>query len=227
MLHKQTINLNYCSLLEKDGIISLSDINELIPGYIHLNNRETIAMEYVSINGLEKFQRSLEEIQSLGRDFVDEVTDKKSQYIFGTTLLDFSKNGDEQATFNFIQRVRYSKKESFNIFYTVTKKYRNKTSLLSYTQPINQLTSGSYLKEIVDQRYNFFNKNYHKFIQLTKREKEIICLIVEGDTNNQIAEKLFISFHTVKTHRKNIFKKLETSSLVYLIDFYKVFLQNQ
>lgn len=227
MLRKQSLNLNYCSLLEKDGIISISDISELIPGYIHLNNRETIGMEYISTNGLENFQRSLEEIQFMGRDFVNEVTDNKTQYIISTSLVDFSKNGSENATFNFIQRVRYSKKDDFSIFYTVTKKYRNKTSLLSYTQPINKLNGGSYLKEIVDDRYKFFNNNYYKFIQLSKREKEIISLIIHGNNNKQIAEKLFISYHTVKTHRKNIFRKLETSNLLFLGDFYKVFLQNQ
>src|ERR1700761_231298 len=43
---------------------------------------------------------------------------------------------------------------------------------------------------------------------LSSRETEIIHLIAEGKTNNEIAEKLFLSIHTVKTHRKNIIKKL-------------------
>jgi DNA-binding CsgD family transcriptional regulator len=37
---------------------------------------------------------------------------------------------------------------------------------------------------------------------------EIITLIAEGYTNQEIAEKLFISAHTVNTHRKNIMGKL-------------------
>lgn len=43
---------------------------------------------------------------------------------------------------------------------------------------------------------------------LSPRETEIIHLIAEGMTNQEIAEKLFLSFHTIKTHRKNIIKKL-------------------
>ncbi len=43
---------------------------------------------------------------------------------------------------------------------------------------------------------------------LTERENEIIVWIAEGYTNAQIAEKLFISNHTVNTHRKNIMTKL-------------------
>lgn len=43
---------------------------------------------------------------------------------------------------------------------------------------------------------------------LSSRETELIYLITEGLTNKEIAEKLFLSVHTIKTHRKNIIKKL-------------------
>ena len=43
---------------------------------------------------------------------------------------------------------------------------------------------------------------------LSVRETELIHLVAEGLTNKEIAEKLFLSIHTVKTHRKNIIKKL-------------------
>jgi two-component system NarL family response regulator len=43
---------------------------------------------------------------------------------------------------------------------------------------------------------------------LSSRETEIIHLIAEGMTNKDIAEKLFLSVHTIKTHRKNIIKKM-------------------
>jgi two-component system response regulator NreC len=52
---------------------------------------------------------------------------------------------------------------------------------------------------------------------LTKRETEILGYIAKGFTNKQIAEKLFLSFRTVNTHRTNIMQKLdihETAGLV-------------
>ncbi len=45
-------------------------------------------------------------------------------------------------------------------------------------------------------------------IELSKREKEVLFLIAEGNTNTEIAEILFLSAHTVTTHRKNIMTKL-------------------
>lgn len=56
-------------------------------------------------------------------------------------------------------------------------------------------------------------------ISLSERELEIIKMIAEGYTNAQIAALLYISNHTVNTHRKNIMKKLginNTAGLVML-----------
>lgn len=54
---------------------------------------------------------------------------------------------------------------------------------------------------------------------LTSREIEIIRLIEKELNNRQIAEQLFISERTVETHRKNIFRKTETNSLIGLIKY--------
>lgn len=47
---------------------------------------------------------------------------------------------------------------------------------------------------------------------LSQREKEIISLIVKGLTNQEIADRLFLSIHTIITHRRNITRKLEIHS---------------
>ena len=48
--------------------------------------------------------------------------------------------------------------------------------------------------------------------ELSSREKEIIVEVVKGLTNKQIAEKLYLSAHTVITHRRNIANKLQIHS---------------
>lgn len=54
-------------------------------------------------------------------------------------------------------------------------------------------------------------------VQLTISEVEIVRLIAGGMTTKDIAEKKCISFHTVNTHRKNIFRKLGVSNASELI----------
>jgi DNA-binding NarL/FixJ family response regulator len=61
-------------------------------------------------------------------------------------------------------------------------------------------------------------KNTHTgFCQLTATEMEIVKSIAEGLTTKQIAAKKIISFHTVISHRKNIFRKAEVNSVSELI----------
>jgi DNA-binding NarL/FixJ family response regulator len=54
---------------------------------------------------------------------------------------------------------------------------------------------------------------------LTERELDVLRLIAKEYSNKEIADKLFISERTVETHRKNIFRKTKTTSLVGLIRF--------
>ncbi|WP_428655663.1 response regulator [Runella sp.] len=54
---------------------------------------------------------------------------------------------------------------------------------------------------------------------LTSREKEVLGCIAEGLTNNEIAEKLFISPLTVDSHRKNLLAKFQVKNTAVLIKF--------
>ncbi|MFA5669681.1 MAG: response regulator transcription factor [Balneolaceae bacterium] len=93
-----------------------------------------------------------------------------------------------------------------------------------YVEAIQQLVEGgaalsplvaSKLMNIVVAK-NSVKKNSAKEIQselnLTDREVEILNGVVEDLTERQIGEKLFISHHTVRTHIKNIYKKLHVNT---------------
>lgn len=57
------------------------------------------------------------------------------------------------------------------------------------------------------------------FRKLSDREREILKLIAEGKTNKEIASLLFISDKTVKAHRANIMKKLDTHKVSDLVKY--------
>jgi two-component system nitrate/nitrite response regulator NarL len=59
----------------------------------------------------------------------------------------------------------------------------------------------------------------NKEITLSLREIEVIELIAKEFTNAKIAEALFISERTVETHRKNIFRKTDTKSVIGLLKY--------
>ncbi len=52
---------------------------------------------------------------------------------------------------------------------------------------------------------------------VTTREKEILIHIASGNTSGEIAEKLFISEHTVTSHRKNLIGKLGVRNTAHLV----------
>ena len=55
---------------------------------------------------------------------------------------------------------------------------------------------------------------------LTPREEKIIYMLARAKDNHEIAKKLFISYNTVKTHRKNINRKLGLSKTCEIVDYY-------
>lgn len=61
--------------------------------------------------------------------------------------------------------------------------------------------------------------NFVKSLTLTKREKEIIALLTQEKSSQEIADALFISVYTVNTHRKNILHKLGIKNTAGLVKF--------
>ncbi len=55
-------------------------------------------------------------------------------------------------------------------------------------------------------------------MNLTSREREVLELLVRGYTNAEIAEKLFLSLSTVKTHVSNLFVKMEVKNRVQAVE---------
>ena len=60
-------------------------------------------------------------------------------------------------------------------------------------------------------------EKFYKKYNISDRETEIIEALVVGKTNKEIAAELYISINTVKTHIKNIYRKLEVKNRVQLL----------
>jgi two-component system nitrate/nitrite response regulator NarL len=68
------------------------------------------------------------------------------------------------------------------------------------------------------QKKKAAERNTH-LIELTEREIDVLKLIVQECTTAEIAEKLFISTHTVETHRKNLISKLNVRNIAGLVKY--------
>ncbi len=93
-------------------------------------------------------------------------------------------------------------------------------SLEELSEGINEVAEDRivFCKE-VDEMMNHFKLNDANTIpRLTKREKEILLLLKQGKTTQEISDILFLSYLTVQTHRKNLLKKFEVNNLMELIN---------
>jgi len=68
------------------------------------------------------------------------------------------------------------------------------------------------MTEVMLKGNNHRNFSTRHETDLTYREIEILAMVAGGASNKMIAEKLYISFHTVKTHLYNIFKKINVTN---------------
>jgi len=59
--------------------------------------------------------------------------------------------------------------------------------------------------------------SHDPYDSLSRREKEILKLIANGATSKKVADQLFISISTVKSHRNNIMKKLKVNDMASLV----------
>src|SRR5215216_1877013 len=85
------------------------------------------------------------------------------------------------------------------------------------------------IKTVVVEKEVYVNKNENfvlntslvSQLELSKRELEILNLLAQGHSNQEIAAKLFVSLSTVKTHNQNLFEKLEVKRRTQAVEMAK------
>lgn len=102
----------------------------------------------------------------------------------------------------------------------------NNTSKAEFLESLHAVRAGKiFISEAA--KNNLFNfickadktKNNSTNVELTGREREVLYLICEGLRSREIAEKLFISSHTVESHRRNIMLKLNVNTINLLVKY--------
>lgn len=74
-------------------------------------------------------------------------------------------------------------------------------------------------ENLPDQQAAFVqNTSIISQFELSKRELEVLALLAQGHSNQEIAEKLFVSVSTVKTHIQNLFEKLDVKRRMQAVE---------
>lgn len=97
----------------------------------------------------------------------------------------------------------------FNVQKNKFKEEHLRQELQNYMLQLDKLQ-----QEISESQNNKFHGDRLSRFQLSEREKEVLNFIAQGYKNAEIAEKLFVSKNTIKTHIKNIYIKLDVRNRV-------------
>ena len=129
--------------------------------------------------------------------------------------IDIAKRINQKYQIPFLFLTSYSDKETLqrakavNPSGYIVKPFNEKTLLASLEIAISNHAADSNKKMPLLSAVKI---NGHLLSPLSDREFEIVQLINDGITNNQIAEKIFVSINTIKTHLKNIYLKLDANT---------------
>jgi LuxR family transcriptional regulator len=213
----------------KQQLYTMEEIGELIPGVMVVDDIIQKTNDYMNTAGCNVLRLTSEELNLLGEEyFSDKFFDptEVSQIIKMATELIAS--GDGSRVNSFYQKVRPNRDSPFEWFHMTSKLITEREengSRLPFQKMIligNRVNDmGPIAKKVnrILEENEFATKNYHLFVSLSKREREVLGQLALGYKSKDIAEHAFISEATVDQHRKHIRKKLGIKSLAELIRF--------
>lgn len=182
--------------------------------------------DQVKVYDVSSMDKKKDRDSMLNQHFLEPLSEDDQQELV-RQIAGYLKKQDKEKVYSFFWG--NSKTDDFEARWHVSSAMLNKNvegtlqKIVVFTYDLELL--GEYKVKIyqVIEDLNFLKKNYDKASLLTKREIEIIGLLAFGKKSIEIGNTLFISEHTVITHRKNIYKKLELNTLSELMKYAAIF----
>jgi len=190
-------------------------LQDYYPFPVYINDRKTLDYDFFNQSFIKQ-GKEIENLISKGIDYLDKISNPILLKQSKAKAYQFHLNNDFNSVCNYMQAITLNNK--MTPYFTSKILLNKKLSLNIPFFNSENIIFQKVFKELIPSGEKNLN-NWLRFQTLTKREKEILKLIADGYSNKTISELLFISQHSVKTHRRNIYKKLDihkTSQLVRL-----------
>ncbi len=215
MTEQETIELHKANLLFRGKLLeseqlSFDTISNCLPGWLHLNRLTDFGLVYISSSMENSLQKTSEEVKKEGPAFLDTITHTETKLRAVPLLTKLLVYDDESEVISFPQMIRTTIDQNYMPYYTAARISKKFSCTICQTIPFTALEINN--NDLAHEYRPHLNK-FRQFQSLTKREKEILKLIYLGETSKSMSEILNISYHTIRTHRKNIHKKLDAKRL--------------
>ncbi|WP_430612674.1 response regulator transcription factor [Flavobacterium sp. JP2137] len=214
------------------GMYGIADLGNILPASVMLHDMVELqpqGISYMNNWGCERLGTSVAEINTMGDTYYSKYFIQEETSAIFDGLRGFLDDEDFSKQYNFFQRVKLHRETTYKWFYTVCKliKITHEKEVLDKMILLSSPVEGidymiNRVNKVLDEDI-YIKNNYKTFALLTKQEKVIIALIAQGKSSKEIADELFISIHTVSTHRKNIIQKTSCTSFASLLKFAMAF----
>lgn len=201
---------------------------EEIPGVIIIHNIQDLSVVYMSPRGQRILGVDNDELVRMGPEYYTRFFNPDEAKEHVPTMISLLQRNNNDEIIALFQQVKSEHSVEWTWYSTSVKIFMwddNGKPLLTIAvaipiDPKHHITNK--VARLLDEN-NFLRKNYEKFSQLTKREKQILKLMAYGKKSNEIAKELHISVATADTHRKNIKRKLKITSAFDVSNYARAF----
>jgi len=199
----------------------------VFPGAVIIHDLRTQHVAYMSEMAAEGLNTTVDELQEMGMEYHHKFFNPDEAMEYVPKILGLLERNNSNEFVSFFQQVRplggaYSWwLSSIRIF------MRDEQGLPVFTItvsiPIDPKHNFAIKVERLLQENNFLHKHKEQFASLTKRELEIIKLMATDNAATAIAAQLHLSEDTVKTHRRNIKRKIAAKNQYDVVKFAQAF----
>jgi DNA-binding CsgD family transcriptional regulator len=210
-----------------EKITQLQSVEQLLPGVIIVHNLADDSIVYLSERGRKLLNVSLEEVRLPHFDYHRRFFNQEDVPNYAPKVLSMLQRNDDEMV-SFFQQVRGSATGDWRWYSSSIKillRDKENKPLLAITIAVPVDAEHYFTPKIerLIQENTFLREKQFVFASLSKREKEVLRLLVMGHNSQEIAAVLHISEATAKTHRKNIRSKLNAASNYDLLQFAQAF----
>lgn len=193
-----------------------------------IHNITTGAPVYMSRKGLELLRISENDLLSMDVEYYNRFFNAEEAKEYVPKILGLLERNNNDELISFFQQVRTAPNGEWELWLSATRIFMrddNGNPLLTITNtiPVEPEHNFSSKVERMIGENDFLRRHKHLYASLTKREIEILRLMARDESSAQIAEQLFLSEDTVKTHRKNIKKKIIAENQYDIMRFAQAF----
>lgn len=214
---------------EKAQLQLIEQFSEISPCITMVHKIADASIVWMCKRGLKELDIDLNTLTNLGKDdYYGRYFNLEDAKDYVPKILSLLERNNDEECVSYFQQVKINGQEEWTWHMSSTRIFMRdhlKQPVLTITQsiPIDTMHTMSLKAERILEENNFLKANINTFLNLTPRELEILKHLAKGESATECGEKLFISPQTVETHRKNIRKKLGTTSFFELTKYARAF----